>query len=292
MVDKEEKVTEAKEEKAQAAEAEAKATATKPAPEKRGKTKQAGEKVQAPAAKGKAGEKKPARKAKKDDATKKKDAKLRKKIAASPQEISVPKVEVLDEEQAGLNPDVFEVTPKVGLIHQVVRAEFASMRQGTAASKNRAEVRGGGKKPWRQKGTGRARAGSTRMPHWTGGGVVFGPTPRDYSFKINRKVRRQALRMALSTRAREGGFKVVESLSFKEPKTAAAAAVLESLQVAYPLLVLLTEADENAALSFRNIPRVEVTDTDDLLVSEIMAARTILATKEAVERLNRIGGSK
>ena len=216
----------------------------------------------------------------------------KKKAEVAKREVKVPEVKALEGEQAGLDPEIFGVKPKIAVLHEVVRAEFASRRRGTASAKNRSEVRGGGVKPWRQKGTGRARAGSSRMPHWTGGGIVFGPVPKDYKFKVNRKVRSRALKMALSARAGEGGFKVVDALPFEEPQTSAGIAVLEKLEVKYPLLVLLTEADDNAALSLRNIPRVDVTGADDLLVSDIMAARMVLATKEAVSELNRVVESR
>ncbi|GBE57446.1 50S ribosomal protein L4 [bacterium BMS3Abin01] len=191
-----------------------------------------------------------------------------------------------------LNPDVFEVEFKVGVVHEVVRAEQAADRKGTASTKTRGQVRGGGVKPWRQKGTGRARAGSSRMPHWTGGGVAFGPSPRDYSFKVNRKVRRKAVKMVLSERAREGALKVVESLAFDEPKTAAANAALEKLDVSYPLLVLTDESDANAELSFRNLPEVGVRQVDGLAVTEVMGARTLLVSRPALEQLNKLGEAK
>jgi large subunit ribosomal protein L4 len=234
--------------------------------------------------------KKPAAKAGAKKAPKK--AKAKKKAVRKKAEVNVPTVTLVPQKDAGLSPEVFEVEPSVGVLHEVVRAEAASLRRGTASTKTRGEVRGGGKKPWRQKGTGRARAGSSRIPHWTGGGITFGPTPRDYNFKVNRKVRSKALKMALSARAREGGLRVVDSLAFEEPKTAAAAAVLDSLDVTYPLLVLVTEADTNAAISFRNLLSVEVTDTSDLMVSDILGARTVLASKEVVAELNRIGEGK
>ncbi len=233
-------------------------------------------------------EKKPA--ARKQAAPKK--TRRRKKAAPAKPELKVPQVKALTGEEAALNPEVFEIKPNVGILHEVVRAEFAAMRRGTAASKTRAEVRGGGRKPWRQKGTGRARAGSSRAPHWTGGGATFGPAPRDYGFKINRKLRGKAMKMALSARAREGGLKVVDGLAFEEPKTAAAAAVLAGLKVSYPLLVLVSNWEENTALSFRNLPRVGVTDTSDLLVSDIMAVRTVVVTKGAVGQLNQMAGAK
>lgn len=221
--------------------------------------------------------KKPARKAKKK---------------ADRAEVKVPAVKPLSGKDLKLNPAVFEVEAKVGVIHEVVRAEMAARRAGTAATKTRGQVRGGGAKPWRQKGTGRARAGSSRIPHWTGGGVTFGPTPKDYSFKINRKVRSKALKMALSERVREGNLRVVDGLEFDEPRTAAAAAVLEGLDVTYPLLVLVGEDDANVALSFRNIDRVDVADTGDLMVSDIIGARTVLTTSGVIEQLNGIGEGK
>jgi large subunit ribosomal protein L4 len=228
---------------------------------------------------------KPARK----KTAKKAKSKKKKKVAA---EVKVPEVKTVAAKDMKLNPDVFEVEARVGVIHEVVRAEMAARRKGSASTKTRSEVRGGGAKPWRQKGTGRARAGSSRMPHWTGGGVTFGPTPRDFSFKVNRKMRSKAMKMALSVRAGEGNFKVVESLDFEEPKSAAAAALLVDLDVTYPLLVLLDEADVNAALSFRNLPRVDVIDTTDLAVSDIIGARTVLVTRQALEHLNGIGEGK
>ncbi|MFA6001886.1 MAG: 50S ribosomal protein L4 [Thermoleophilia bacterium] len=290
-----------KEQAEEAIEAEVKATAkeTGSADEKAGKKAAAGkakaDSKDAPAKK--AAAKKPA--AKKEAAPKKaaakkaapKKAKSRKK-AADRTDVKVPTVKALDGKDIKFSPDVFEVDPKIGVLHEVVRSELAARRSGSASTKTRSEVSGGGIKPWRQKGTGRARAGSSRMPHWTGGGVAFGPKPRDYSFKVNRKVRSKALKMALSARVSEGSLKVVDNLDFEEPKTTAAAMVLASLDVAYPLLVLLTEADINAALSFRNIPRVDVCATSDLSVSDIMAARTLVVTSQALDELNRLGESE
>lgn len=202
------------------------------------------------------------------------------------------KVKPLAGKDYNLSPQVFEVEPKIGLLHEVVRAEQAELRSGSAATKTRSDVRGGGVKPWRQKGTGRARAGSSRMPHWTGGGVAFGPHPRDYSFKVNRKVRGKALKMALSARARDGGLTVVDNLVFEQPRTREAAEVLEGLDVSYPLLVLLSEADTNAELSFRNLPEVGVTNPGSLGVTDILGARTLLITRPALEQLNKMGEAK
>lgn len=233
-----------------------------------------------------------AKKAAPKKAAPKKAAKPKKKAAPAKAAVNVPPVKAVDVKDIKLSQDVFEVEPKVGLLHEAVRAEMAALRQGNASTKDRGEVRGGGAKPWRQKGTGRARAGSSRMPHWTGGGIVFGPKPRDYKFKLNRKMRNKALRMALSARVREGGLKVVDNLSFPEPRTQAAAAVLDGLDVNYPLLVLIDEKETNAILAFRNLPRVGVTVASELDVTDIMAARTVLTTTGVVEKLNSSLGAK
>lgn len=230
-------------------------------------------------------EKKPAKKA----APRK--AKAKKKVVAK-KPVDIPVVKAIEVKAAGLSPDVFEIEPKVGVLHEVVCAEMAARREGNASTKRRGEVRGGGAKPWRQKGTGRARAGSSRMPHWTGGGVTFGPKPRDYSYKTNRKARSKAMRMALSARAREGGLKIVDGLPFDKPRTQAAEAVLANLDVKYPLLVLVDESETNAALSFRNLRQVDVTVASELNVVDIMAARTLLMTRSVVDQLNtRLGGA-
>jgi len=215
----------------------------------------------------------------------KKKAKSKKKAAAK-SDVKVPAVKVMNDKDAKLSPEVFAVEPKIGVLHEAARAELAARRRGTSSSKKRGEVRGGGVKPWRQKGTGRARAGSSRMPHWTGGGIAFGPTPRDYSFKVNRKVRLKALKMALSARASEGSLRIVDALPFDEPKTAAAAAVLDSLDVSYPLLVLVGDEEANAAMSFRNLPRVAVCNAGELGVADVMAARTVLLSKPVLDKLN------
>lgn len=215
----------------------------------------------------------------------KKKAKSKKKAAVKA-EVNVPAVKAMGEKDAKLSPEVFAVEPKIGVLHEAARAELAARRRGTSSTKKRGEVRGGGAKPWRQKGTGRARAGSSRMPHWTGGGIAFGPTPRDYSFKVNRKVRLKALKMALSARASEGSIKVVDALAFDEPKTAAAVAVLDGLDVSYPLLVLVGDDEANAAMSFRNLPRVAVCNAGELGVADVLAARTVLLTKPVLDKLN------
>lgn len=224
------------------------------------------------------------------EAAEKPQPKKARKAKAKTGSAAVSSVQALADKDYQLDKDVFGIEPNKGILHEVVRAESAAERQGAASTKKRGQVRGGGVKPWRQKGTGRARAGSSRMPHWTGGGVAFGPSPRSYKFKVNRKVRSKALKMALSARAREGELKVVESLSFKEPRTAEAAAALEKLEVSYPLLVLLDESDTNAELSFRNLPQVGVAMTGELSVTEILWARTLVVSRPALENLNNLGG--
>src|SRR5271169_3579721 len=141
------------------------------------------------------------------------------------------------------------------LVHQSVRAEQAARRRGTAATKTRGKVSGGGAKPWRQKGTGRARAGSSRSPVWTGGGTVFGPTPRGYTFKVNRKARRVALRSALSVHAERESLAVFDAAAFSAPSTRQAVGLLDDWSAGFPTLVLLDESEEAAGKSFRNIPR-------------------------------------
>jgi large subunit ribosomal protein L4 len=278
MADKEEKTEETKPEAAEAAVDEAKAEAK---PKADAKPKAAAKPKAEPKAEAKA-EAKPAPK---------KKAKSKKKAAVKA-DVNVPAVKAMSDKDAKLSPEVFAVEPKVGVLHEAARAELAARRRGTASTKKRGEVRGGGAKPWRQKGTGRARAGSSRMPHWTGGGIAFGPTPRDYSFKVNRKVRLKALKMALSARASEGNLKIVDALPFEEPKTAAAAAVLDGLGVSYPLLVLVGDEETNAAMSFRNLPRVAVCNASELGVADVLAARTVLLSKPVLDQLNGMGDRK
>lgn len=305
MPDKEEEIKEAEDtaaeveaeavepEAAAAAESEPEAEAVAEAEPEAEATEDAVDEEVAVEAAAPAKESKPKAESKAKKPAKKKAAPKKAKKAKAPRtDVKVPEVKTLAGKELELNPEVFEVEAKIGVIHEVVRAEMAARRKGTASTKNRAEVRGGGVKPWRQKGTGRARAGSSRIPHWTGGGVTFGPTPRDYTFKINRKMRSKAMKMALSARVKEGNLKVLEGLTFDEPKAAAAAALLKSLDVTYPLLLVVGENDANVALSFRNLPRVGVTDTDDLEVSDIIGARTVLTTSQVIEKLNTIGEAK
>ncbi len=172
------------------------------------------------------------------------------------------------------------------LVHESVRAELAARRQGTHSTKTRGNVRGGGAKPWRQKGTGRARAGSSRSPIWTGGGVVFGPSPRKYTFKVNRKERRAALRSALSVHARRGSLAVFDPQALvTEPKTKRAAELLAGWEHANPALVVLTDEQAQAALAFRNLERVSVLPADGVGVADVIGAGGMLCSQEALDAL-------
>ena len=177
---------------------------------------------------------------------------------------------------------------KQHVIHETVVAELAARRAGTHATRNRSQVRGGGAKPWRQKGTGRARQGSTRAPQWAGGGIVFGPTPRSYGGKVNRKVRQQAFRAALRAQAERGSAAVLEPTGWSEPSTKAAAEYLrqapDGLQVR-PLLLVLDDLGSVEARSFRNIPGVYVLEVGELETVDVVAARGILVERSAWERL-------
>jgi large subunit ribosomal protein L4 len=171
------------------------------------------------------------------------------------------------------------------LVHESVRAELASRRQGTHSTKTRGKVRGGGAKPWRQKGTGRARAGSSRSPIWTGGGTVFGPSPRHYTFKVNRKERRAALRSALSVHAERGTIHAIDPAPFVDEVSAKKAAVLLGDLIGGSILVILTNEHERAALSFRNIERVSVLPAAGVGVVDVIGAAAIVASKEAIADL-------
>ena len=172
------------------------------------------------------------------------------------------------------------------LVHESVRAELAARRQGTHATKTRGKVRGGGAKPWRQKGTGRARAGSIRAPHWTGGGIVFGPSPRSYTIKVNRKERRAALRSALSVHAARNTIAVFDPSDLvKEPKAKVAAGLLADWGQRLPILIVLTEEQSRAALAFRNLERVSVLPAQDIGVTDLIGSAAVLASQEALDTL-------
>jgi large subunit ribosomal protein L4 len=166
-----------------------------------------------------------------------------------------------------------------------VRAELNARRRGTHATKTRGNVRGGGAKPWRQKGTGRARAGSSRSPIWTGGGTIFGPSPRHYTFKVNRKERRAALRSALSVHAGRGSLALLDPTPFDTPSTKAAAELLDSSGLRLPVLVVLSDAQERAALSFRNLARVSVLPVSQVGVTDIIGAASLVCSQEALDAL-------
>jgi large subunit ribosomal protein L4 len=179
----------------------------------------------------------------------------------------------------------FEARFNMPLVHEAVRAELNARRQGTASSKTRGEVRGGGAKPWRQKGTGRARAGSSRSPIWTGGGTVFGPQPRHYTVKVNRKARRAALRSALSVHAERGSMAVFDTSAFDGPATKQAAALLLDWAAPRPTLVLLSEDEAAAGKSFRNLNRVAVMPVADAGVADVIGAASLLVSEAALPAL-------
>jgi large subunit ribosomal protein L4 len=182
-----------------------------------------------------------------------------------------------------LDPAIFDVEVNVSVLHQVVVAGQAAQRRGTHSTKTRAEVRGGGRKPWRQKGTGRARHGSIRSPIWVGGGVAHGPHPRDHSMRVNKKMKRLALRSALTDRAREDRIRVVDDLSFDEPSTKEALEVLRSLKVEGLVLLVLADRDEAVEKSFRNLPNVKMVSPGGLGTYDVLHADWVVFTREALE---------
>ena len=186
-----------------------------------------------------------------------------------------------------LNDAVFGVEVNEHLVHMAVVQQLANNRQGTQKAKTRSEVRGGGRKPWRQKGTGHARQGSTRAPQWTGGGVVFAPTPRDYSFKMNRKEKRAALKSALTSRVQENKLIVVDELKFDEIKTKKFAEVLNNLNLD-KALVVLNENDEKVVMSAKNIPTVKTTQINTINVYDVLKYNTVVLTKAAAESIEEV----
>ena len=186
-----------------------------------------------------------------------------------------------------LNDAVFGVEVNEHLVHMAVVAQLANNRQGTQKAKTRSEVSGGGRKPWRQKGTGHARQGSTRAPQWTGGGMVFAPTPIDYTIRLNKKEKRAALKSALTSRVNENKFIVVDSLSFDEIKTKNFKAVMDNLKVS-KALVVLDEESTNAAISAKNIPTVKTARVNTINVYDILKYNTVVATKAAVASIEEV----
>jgi large subunit ribosomal protein L4 len=186
-----------------------------------------------------------------------------------------------------LNDAVFGVEINEHLVHLAVVAQLANKRQGTQKAKTRAEVSGGGRKPWRQKGTGHARQGSTRSPQWKGGGVVFAPTPRDYTIRLNKKEKRAALKSALTSRVQENKFIVVDELKFDEIKTKKFQNVMDNLNVK-KALVVLSENDQNTVLSARNIAAVKTAQVNTINVYDILKYNTVVATKAAVASIEEV----
>ena len=186
-----------------------------------------------------------------------------------------------------LNDAVFGVDVNEHLVHMAVVAQLANKRQGTQKAKTRSEVSGGGRKPWRQKGTGRARQGSTRAPQWTGGGVVFAPTPRDYTIRLNKKEKRLALKSALTSRVQENKFIVLDELKFDEIKTKKMQAVLDALNVS-KALVVLNDNDANVMMSARNIANVQTALTNTINVYDILKYNTVIVTKAAVATIEEV----
>ncbi len=189
---------------------------------------------------------------------------------------------------ADLAPSVFGIEPNVPVMHQVVRAQRASWRQGTHDSKTRGEVRGGGKKPWRQKGTGRARQGTIRAPHWTGGGAVFGPHPRNHSFRINNKEVKLAMRSALSAKLADEELVVVDSFGFESPRTKDAAAILKALEITGRVTIVIADDDVNAYLSFRNIPTVSILPVGAANTYDLVDNKALVFTADALKRIEEV----
>lgn len=197
----------------------------------------------------------------------------------------MPSAQVLGGGTVDLDPVAFEASFNMPLVHETVRAELNARRHGTASTKTRGQTSGGSAKPWRQKGTGRARAGSSRSPLWTGGGTVFGPSPRRYTVKVNRKARRAALRSVLSMHAQRESLAVFDAAAFEEPSTARAAEMLAEWGATAPTLVVMTESEAAAGKSFRNLPHAEALPVDDAGVADLVGAASLLVSRAALESL-------
>ena len=202
--------------------------------------------------------------------------------------VSVYNMEGSEVGKLDLNDSVFAVDVNEHLMHMAVVLQLANKRQGTQKAKTRSEVSGGGRKPWRQKGTGHARQGSTRSPQWTGGGVVFAPTPRDYSFKMNKKEKAGAIKSALTTKVNEEKFFVMDSLKFDEIKTKKMVGVLDALKVNKALVVLDGEDNDNVEVSARNIAGVRTVYSNAINVYDILKYDTVVVTKAAVENIEEV----
>ncbi|MCI9078835.1 MAG: 50S ribosomal protein L4 [Lachnospiraceae bacterium] len=202
--------------------------------------------------------------------------------------VSVYNMEGSEVSKMDLNDKVFAVDVNEHLIHMAVTLQLANRRQGTQKAKTRSEVRGGGKKPWKQKGTGHARQGSIRAPQWKGGGVVFAPVPRSYSFKMNKKEKANAMKSALTSRVNEEKFLVMDSLKFDEIKTKKMVSVLDALKVKKALVILDGEDNANVALSARNIEGVKAITTNTINVYDILKYETVIITKSAVSKIEEV----
>ena len=201
--------------------------------------------------------------------------------------VSVYNIEGKEVGKIDLSDAVFGVEVNEHLVHMAVVSQLANTRQGTQKAKTRSEVSGGGRKPWRQKGTGHARQGSTRAPQWTGGGVVFAPVPRDYSFKMNKREKRAALKSALTSRVEENKFIVIDEINFEEAKTKNFANILKSLDVS-KALVVLEDDNKNAELSARNIADIKTAKTNTINVYDILKYNTVIATKAVVAKIEEV----
>lgn len=201
--------------------------------------------------------------------------------------VSVYNIEGKEVGKIDLSDAVFGVEVNEHLVHMAVVSQLANNRQGTQKAKTRSEVSGGGRKPWRQKGTGHARQGSTRAPQWTGGGVVFAPVPRDYSFKMNKREKRAALKPALTSRVEENKFIVIDEINFEEAKTKNFANILKNLDVS-KALVVLEDDNKNAELSARNIADVKTAKTNTINVYDILKYNTVITTKAVVAKIEEV----
>ena len=201
--------------------------------------------------------------------------------------VSVYNIEGKEVGKIDLSDAVFGVEVNEHLVHMAVVSQLANNRQGTQKAKTRSEVSGGGRKPWRQKGTGHARQGSTRAPQWTGGGVVFAPVPRDYSFKMNKREKRAALKSALTSRVEENKFIVIDEINFEEAKTKNFANILKSLDVS-KALVVLEDDNKNAELSARNIADIKTEKTNTINVYDILKYNTVITTKAVVAKIEEV----
>lgn len=205
----------------------------------------------------------------------------------------MPKVNVLNMsgeqvEEIELNDDIFGVEINQHVVYEVVKNQLANKRQGTQSVKTRAEVRGGGRKPWRQKGTGRARQGSIRAPHFTGGGVVFAPKPRDYSYKVPKKVRRLALKSVLTSKVEMGEIIVVDKIDFDAPKTKEMANFLANINADKKALIVMDEKNTNVIKSANNIPNVQTALVNTINVYDILKYNSFIITKEAVKKVEEV----